>query len=231
MFTRKLSKLNHLADIHIQKSHKRHIEYRKVFKRTVESMTADAPDRIIMTGDLFHDKLSISNEAYQLAAEFLNDLGAIANVIITRGNHDFNLFKPERVDCIQTVIDLIQNPSIKYLNKSGFYIDENLIYVVWHHGDHYSPWNQLKVPQWEENFHGLEIEELLSTHGNIENIRNLGYKFIDLYHDPINGCKMFNGMELAKDSYITLDAFKGDFVMAGDIHLRQAWDRSKKKVL
>jgi predicted MPP superfamily phosphohydrolase len=221
-----ITRIAHLSDIHIPKIHKRHNEYRTVFNRTCSKLQELKPNRITLVGDLFHDKLNISNEANILAAEFLNCLSSIAPVVLTRGNHDFNILRKDRIDCVQALINLINNPAITYYNKSGFYVDENVIWVVWHHGDHFSPWNELTnpTPENEKNFHYSEMVELFEKHGSMDEIR-ANYKFVDLFHDPVSGCKMFNGMELNKDSYLNINDFKGDYAMFGDIHKRQFFTR------
>jgi predicted MPP superfamily phosphohydrolase len=217
-----IRKVAHLGDIHIPKLHKRHQEYRMVFDNTCNKLSELKPDRINIIGDLFHDKLNISNEANMLAAEFLSCLSSIAPVILTRGNHDFNILRKDRIDCVQALVNLINNPNITYYNKSGFYVDENVVWVVWHHGDHFSPWNELfnPTPENESKFYHKDIVNLFDEFGSLEEIRN-NFKFIDLYHDPVNGCKMFNGMELTKDSYLSINDFHGDYGMFGDIHKRQ----------
>jgi hypothetical protein len=142
-----------------------------------------------------------------------------------------NVLRKDRVDSIQALVDLIQNPDVIYYNKSGFYVDENVVWVVWHHNDHFSPWNELNnpTPENEKYFYHDDIVNLFDKHGSMEEIRK-SYKFIDLFHDPVNGCKMFNGMELSKDSYLNMKDFQGDLVMMGDIHLQQAFSKDGKKV-
>lgn len=227
MPTSNISRIAHLADVHIPKNHKRHPEFREVFHNLVASLHIQQPERIVIVGDLYHDKLNISNEAKILAADLLNELALIAPVRITRGNHDFDIVKKEqRLDCIQTLVSLIRNPRIIYYKQTGFYQDDNLMFTVWHHGDHYSPWNELAKPAEERNpsFHSSEIDKLLLAY-SIEEIREK-LTFIDLYHDPIKGCKMANGMVMDKDTYLSIKDFQGDLVMLGDIHNRSLFDKN-----
>ena len=224
-----ITKVAHIADVHIPKNHKRHSEYRQVFANLTSSLREQKPERIVIAGDLYHDKLNISNEANILAADFLNSLAEIAPVRLTRGNHDIDLVKKDqRMDCIKTLVHLIRNPRIVYYSETGFFTDENLIFVVWHHGDHYSPWNELAKPVAERNpnFYAGPMNTLLKTAGSIEAIKAEGkYTFIDLYHDPVKGCHMANGMVLEKDSYLSVHDFQGDLAMLGDIHARQYFTR------
>jgi UDP-2,3-diacylglucosamine pyrophosphatase LpxH len=228
IFEQIIERIAHLADIHIPKIHKRHAEYREVFMQLVDMLRVQKPERIVIVGDLYHDKLNISNEAKILAAELLNILAEIAPVRITRGNHDFDIHKKtQRMDCIQALVELIRNPRIVYYNQSGFFRDENLIFVVWHHGDHYSPWNELgkSYEERQVGFFGDEIDYLLSQYGSLEAIKAGGYKFIDLYHDPVKGCRAANGMVMEKDSYLSVHEFQGDVAMLGDIHQRDFFDK------
>jgi len=216
-----ISRIAHVADVHIPKNHKRHTEYRQVFNNLVKSLREQKPERIVIVGDLYHDKLNISNEAKILAADLLNSLAEIAPVRLTRGNHDFDLVKKDqRMDCIETLVTLIRNPRIAYYNMSGFFQDENIIWVVWHHGDHYSPWNELAKPvdERQNNFYS-DIDRLLQ-HATIDGLKADGLTFIDLYHDPVKGCRTANGMVLEKDSYLSVHDFQGDLAMLGDIHQR-----------
>ena len=220
-----------MADIHIPKNHKRHPEYREVFTNLAASLRVQKPDRIVIVGDLYHDKLNISNEAKILAADFLNELAEIAPVRLTRGNHDFDIVKKDqRMDCIQALVSLIRNPRIAYYNRSGFYRDENIIWVVWHHGDHYSPWNEMEKPELERD-PNLYLDGLVGVtrgaygsgnlYGSIQEAKDSGeYTFIDLYHDPVKGCRTANGMIMEKDSYLSVHDFQGDLAMLGDIHQR-----------
>ena len=198
--------------------------------RLIDQLRQQKPERIVIVGDLYHDKLNISNEAKILAADLLNMLAEIAPVRITRGNHDFDIHKNhQRMDCIQALVELIRNPRIEYYNQSGFFQDENLIFVVWHHGDHYSPWNELEKPREErvKGFYDEEINTLLAWFGSVENMKNKKgafepsvFTFVDLYHDPVKGCRAANGMVMEKDSYLSVHDFQGDLAMLGDIHQR-----------
>lgn len=229
-FRNKLTRIAHLADIHIPKNFKRHAEYREVFMRLINSLREQKPERIVIVGDLYHDKLNISNEAKLLAADLLHMLSDIAPVRLTRGNHDFDLVKKDqRMDCIQALVELIRVPKIQYYNQTGFFTDQNLIFVVWHHGDHFSPWNELAKPYEERvmNFYGDEIEELLKQYGSLDGIREQGgFTFIDLYHDPVKGCRTANGMVMEKDSYLSVHDFHGDLAMLGDIHQRDYFTKN-----
>lgn len=201
-----IKKIAHLADIHIYSKIDRHEEYRIQFEKTIQSLKIKKPDLIVIAGDLFHDFINISNEAKVLAGEFLNNLSNIAPVKITMGNHDFRKKSLDRKDSIKTIVELINNPKVEYYNDTNFYeYDENIVFAVWHHSDKFSPW--VKYP---------------------EHTKDKNKIYIDLFHDPINGCKLFNGQTMEDDDYVKLSDFKGDYVFMGDIHKRAIYYKKDK---
>ncbi|MFW6219300.1 MAG: metallophosphoesterase [bacterium] len=209
-------KIAHLSDIHIRKAVTRHKEYREVFNNLYDSLKKQKPDRILIVGDLFEDYLLPSNEAKSMAGEFLNELSKIAKVIVTRGNHDFSKSNKNRKDSIQVIVDLISNDNLIYYNKTGFYKDDNIVWVVWHHGDMFSPWDQKKKPK-----------KLNAEFFHDDNNYNEEHIFIDLYHNPINGCLDDNGLKMESRIYRNLSDFKGDLLLLGDIHKKQEFTKEK----
>jgi DNA repair exonuclease SbcCD nuclease subunit len=152
------NKIAHLADIHIRFG-SRHEEYKIVFKRVIEDLIKVKPRRIVIAGDLFHQKINLSPAAIELATEFLRNLSAIAPVDLILGNHDMNEQDLNQGNTIKPIIDLIENgiilssddkvlPVNNNLNKnpiyfyhdSGFYqVDNDLVYGV------YSLWDHEKI--------------------------------------------------------------------------------------
>jgi DNA repair exonuclease SbcCD ATPase subunit/DNA repair exonuclease SbcCD nuclease subunit len=189
-------KIAHLADVHIRNI-ERHDEYQKVFQKIYDELKQIKPDRIVIVGDLFESFIEISNEAKIIAGEFLNNLSKIAKVIITRGNHDIRKKNTNRIDSIETIIKLINNPNINYYNQTDFYKDDNITWVVYDHVDKTTdPWlNQTK---------------------------DKNQIYIGLFHDPIQDCstdlgRVFNDPKLKDINYFK----KNDFLFLGDIHKRQ----------
>lgn len=224
----KINRVAHLSDIHIPQLDKRHTEFRIVFENTRIALELEAPDLIVLVGDLFHDKLKVSNECMLLAQEFLLILSNIAPVVITRGNHDFaSTLKIKKMDCIETLMKLGGLPNVTYFNQTGFWLYHNLIFVVWHHGDHYSPWNELELPvsEYHADFHINEYQELLDSLGSREEIEEAGYIYIDLFHDPIRGCSTDAGFVMDGDNYLPLSSFKSSYLFAGDIHKRDIYHK------
>lgn len=199
-----INSIVHAADIHIRKSPSRNDEYEKVFNELKKSLELNKPDRIVIVGDLVNDYLDLQGEQLILASNFLNMLASIAPVRITRGNHDFSKANKKRTDSVEAIVKSINNPNIIYYNKTGFYVDENVTWAVFHHGDGSTPWTK-----------------------NYSKDNNQTY--IDLYHNPIRGCKTASGFEMNSNSYFGVNDFKSDYLFAGDIHLQQYLDKNKTK--
>ena len=194
----------HLADIHVKNKLTTHEEIKQVIDNTIISLIAMKPDRIVIVGDLLHNFIDINNETKIIAGDFLVRLSKIAKVIITQGNHDINSKSLDRVDSIETIIKLLNNSNIIYLNKTDFFTDENIVYAVWHHSDKTSPWEK---------------------HQHIKDSSKL---YIDLFHDPINGCLSESLHKMDSVHYVKLSDFKGDLGFFGDIHLQQDYNKNNK---
>jgi DNA repair exonuclease SbcCD ATPase subunit len=207
-----ISKIAHLADIHIRKTPTRNEEYEFVFKNLVDSLIEEKPDRILIVGDLVHDYLDLQGEQLITAHKLLNKLGTIAPVIITRGNHDCRKKNLKRVDSVKAIVETLNNPNVRYLDSTDFYDDENVTWVVWHHGDvKNNPWKTKKGKQ-------IDAERKLNAR-----------VYIDLFHDPVTGCKSTTGFEMKSKSYYKLTDFKGDYSFFGDIHRMQYLDKAQRK--
>lgn len=204
-----IEKIAHLADIHIENKKERHLEYQEIFSILYKSLKEDSPDRIVIVGDLFHNFMSISNDAKNIAIDFISELLTIAPVRLTQGNHDTKVNletgPAKRKDSLTPIAKAFRNQDFIYYDKTGFYVDENITWAVWHHAEKISPW--VKYPD-----HKIE--------GN--------QKYIDLFHDPIYGCKFPNNLTGDNQTYVKISDFKGDYSLFGDIHLRQFYNRDKK---
>lgn len=203
-----INKIAHFADIHISKTLDRHDEYRKVLKNVYIELEKQKPDRIVIVGDSYNDYIDIEGEAIILIGEMINNFSKISPVIITRGNHEIRKKNRNRIDTVKTITDLLENPRVTYYNKSGFYQDENVMWVVWDHVEHrydnINPWK------------------------NIQHERNKELIYIDLYHDPIDGCEFYTGYNPGNKKYPDPNDFKGNYSLFGDIHLRQFFSKRTK---
>ncbi len=198
----------HCSDIHIR-TNQLHDLYKKQFEAFLNDVrfqlslnSNDVTDlykepffhdvRIVLTGDLFHQKINISNEQILLASWFLGELVKIGKVIIIPGNHDFLENNTERIDSITPIVELLNNSNIIYYKDSGIYEDDNVKWVV------YSLYQHNQRPKFEKE-NGKFYVGLF--HGPIQGMStDLGYTFDDAY-DKIN----FSGL---------------DIVLCGDIHKR-----------
>jgi len=192
-----IKKIAHLADIHLHKSIKRHDEYKQVFNELIKSLRTDKPDRIVIVGDLFNDYIKLEGELLVLVTKFLNALTKVAPLVITRGNHDVLKAATNRIDSIQAIVESIANPKITYLNSTGMVEDENVVWCVWKHGEK-------RNNPWPKDF-----------------VKDPTKVYIDLFHDPINGCIDAAGYEFESKTYRSINDFKGDFSFFGDIHKHQ----------
>lgn len=192
-----ISKIVHLADIHLRTT-QLHDLYKKQFEEFLDEiqieLLGNSHDeiRIVLAGDLFHQKITVSNEQIMLMSWFLTKLTKIGKVIIIPGNHDFLENNMERVDTITPIVELLNNPEIRYYKDSGTYDDGSIEWVV------YSLYQHNQRPNFEKKEDKFQVGLF---HGPIQGMStDLGYTFDDAY-DKMN----FNGCDL---------------VLCGDIHKR-----------
>jgi len=201
---KKYTRIAHMADVHFMNNLSRLTEQKHVADKTVESIKEQSPDLIVISGDLFHDYVRPFNEVRALAADFLYKLTEIAEVVITDGNHDLMKLNLQRHSSIKNLVDIMKNPKIHYLNQTKMYEMGNLVFACWYHPDRKSPW--------------LDFTQE----------RDPNKTYIDIFHDPIQGCSLETGSIYENGDAVSLSDFKGDIVMAGDIHLFQVEYKNKK---
>src|SRR5689334_18884085 len=112
-------KIAHLSDIHIR-PYKYLDEMEFTFRETYEKLDELKPDLIVLCGDIFHSKLTVSNEYFKIAIDFFRKLADRCEVIVIAGNHDLALSNRDRLDAISPVIYALQNTKhkIHYLKHS-----------------------------------------------------------------------------------------------------------------
>jgi len=194
----------HCGDIHIFNL-QRHEEYRIQFQKFYDKLNELKPDRIVIGGDLFDNFVAISNEAEELAGEFLTELANIAKTIVIPGNHDIMSKNKNRVNSIRPIVKLLNNPNILYLEKSGFYEDGDIIWVNYSHIEkHIIPW--IDIPHTKNN----------------DKI------YIGLFHDPINNSVTDLGMKFTDKKYKNVAFFdKNYYCFLNDIHKLQYFRENK----
>ncbi len=186
-------RLAHISDTHC-KLLKHHEDYRDIFNQLYETLRNEKIDYIIHTGDLVHNKTTLSAEMVQIVAEFLKSMADIAPLYLILGNHDLNLKNDSRQDAITPIIHALNHPRIKLLKDAGeTKLDDNFVL------------NSLSICD-RKNW-------IKPTDSNKINIA--------LYHGSIAGSKTDLGwsMKNTDDDLSIFDPF--NFVMLGDIHLQQ----------
>ena len=207
-----IEKIAQISDIHIRKSPSRNDEYETVFNDLYESLNNKKPSRIVLTGDLLNDFIDLQGEQLTIASKFLKNLSKIAPVRVIRGNHDIRKKNLNRVAPVKAIIDVIGDSNILYYDSTNVFYDDNVAWMVWNHGEkNNNPWKTKEG----------KLYESLRVNGD--------YISIDLFHDPINGCRSTTNFEMNNKSYYKISDFKGDISMFGDIHKAQFLNKEQTK--
>lgn len=201
-----VKKIVHLADIHIR-TFRMHDEYRDVFKTLISDLNELLTEykreeiRIVIAGDLVHQKIVISNEQLMLGTWFLRELEKIAPVIMIAGNHDLLENNKDRMDSISPMVQFLPDQEINYFKESKCYLDGDVVWCV------YSIFEENERP---------DIESARLQFGDDKT-------YIGLFHAPVINAKTDIGYEI--DHGAGLEIFEGcDIVMLGDIHKRQVFN-------
>ena len=207
-----VKKIIHLADIHIR-TYRLHEEYKDVFKSFLSDLTEKVKGyqkeelRVVIAGDLVHQKIIISNEQLILGTWFIKKLEEIAPVIIIAGNHDLLENNKDRVDSITPMVQFLPDANVNYFKESKCYLDDNIVWCV------YSIFEENKRP---------DIEGAKKQFGKDKT-------YVGLFHAPIINAKTDIGYEF--DHGAELEIFEGcDMVMLGDIHKRQSFNHKGIKI-
>ena len=198
-----VKKIIHIADLHI-----RTIQMHDLYREQFETLIWEIQEhnikwhsegiqheeiRIVVAGDIAHQKINISNEQLLLTSWFLKELSKYGKVVIIPGNHDFLENNTQRMDSITPVVQLLDDPTIVYYKDSGDYIDENIQWVV------YSLYQHNSRPEFTKDDTKLTV---------------------GLFHGPIMGLSTDLGYEF-EDAYDQLNFVDLDLLLCGDIHKRQ----------
>jgi DNA repair exonuclease SbcCD nuclease subunit len=197
-----IKKIVHISDLHI-----RTIQLHELYKRQFEILIEDVKEklidydnsneiRIVITGDIAHQKINISNEQLMLTSWFLKELTKLGVVVIIPGNHDFLENNTQRLDSITPVVELLNDENIEYYQHSGVYEDSNVKWVV------YSLYEHNQRPSFKKE--------------------DDGKTYIGLFHGPIQGLSTDLGYEF-EDAYDRLNFVDLDLLLCGDIHKRQTF--------
>ena len=130
------------ADIHIRNLQRQeeYVEQIRKFigecEEIVKQHAKPEEVRIVVAGDIVHNKLDISGEGYVLASWFLNQLDTIAPTIVIAGNHDLNMRNTERIDPLTAIFKMCNFKQVKYLDSvlnyaSGCILDDNIVWCLY----------------------------------------------------------------------------------------------------
>ena len=131
-----IKKVVHLADIHIR-TMRLHDEYKTVFINLFSDLTDLLVDykreevRIVVAGDLVHQKIVISNEQLLLGTWFLRKLEEFGSVVVIAGNHDLLENNKDRMDSITPMVQFLPDKEINYFKESKCYLDNNIVWCVY----------------------------------------------------------------------------------------------------
>lgn len=202
-----IKKIIHLADIHIKNDFLE--KQREMFKQALAEIYKEVKKydrdevRIVISGDIYHQKVKASKEAETICHEMFNYFNAMAKTVVCAGNHDMLENNQDRMDALTPTFSIKGvYPNVTYADKelnyqSGYIVDDNVVWCL------YSMFDMFKKP-------------------NIDNLREQypNHKFIGLYHGEVVGAT--TDMGRMSESGIDTKNFVGlDCVMAGHIHKNQ----------
>jgi DNA repair exonuclease SbcCD nuclease subunit len=119
-----VKKIVHIADLHIR-TYQLHDLYKSQFQKLLDELAVSSLEwrdqdilrdevRIVIAGDIAHQKINISNEQLLLTSWFIKELTKYGKVVIIPGNHDFLENNHERLDSISPIIELLNDKDISY---------------------------------------------------------------------------------------------------------------------
>ena len=169
----------------------------------------DGPEnvRIVVAGDIFHNKLAITNESILCAHWFFSELDKICKTFIVIGNHDFLMNNTGRVDSLSPLFEIGSYKQVYFLDKelglqSGIYKDDNIAWCL------YSSFTGFNTP--DINVH-KEAEKGTENPAEI---------YVGVIHGDVNGA--ITTTNRVTENGLDPGIFDGcDFVIAGHIHKRQ----------
>lgn len=204
-----IKKIFCVADIHIPNSEEQR-PYSKMLKQAIAEIYREAKQlnndefRIVIAGDIFHNKIRTSNEATETFHMMLNYFNAIGKTYIIAGNHDMLENNLDRLDSISPTFGIKDvYPNVIYLDKelnykSGCFIDENVTFALYSIFDSFSRPSDLEC--------------------SIDNYKN--NKVIGIYHGDVAGSITDSGRR-SENGINPLLFNNCDFVIAGHIHKYQ----------
>lgn len=176
-------------------------------KKIVKDEDGSENVRIVVAGDIFHNKLAITNESILCAHWFFSELDKICKTFIVIGNHDFLMNNTGRVDSLRPLFEIGSYKQVYFLDKelglqSGIYKDDNIAWCL------YSSFTGFNTP--DINVH-KEAEKGTDNPAEI---------YVGVIHGDVNGA--ITTTNRVTENGLDPGIFDGcDFVIAGHIHKRQ----------
>lgn len=207
-----IKKIIHMADIHIPNDENRR-PYGEMLSSFLDKLYADeiqgydpSEIRIVVVGDIFHNKIKATNEAKSMFHAFVNRLNGFCKTYIVAGNHDMLENNLDRVDSIAPTFEIEGvYPNVVYADKvlgykSGCIVDDNVVFAVYSMHDGFA-----RPPFVKSQYSGKKI--------------------VGLYHGSVVGAVTDVGhvSENGIDTSLFSDC---DCVMAGHIHKFQDIERN-----
>jgi DNA repair exonuclease SbcCD nuclease subunit len=213
-----ITKIIACADIHFQnlKGIEELKEVLEGFVKQCEDIIKEeeSPEnvRIVVAGDVFESKISITNEA-QLAVDwFFRKLDNLCKTIVIAGNHDLAINNLQRIDSLSTIFNIGNYKNIIYLDKelsynSGCYVDNNVVWCL------YSSFSSFATP---------DIKSMKIKYPN--------HIYIGLIHGEVNGAT--TATNHVTENKLDANIFEEcEFVIAGHIHKKQEIKKNGVKVV
>lgn len=173
--------------------------------------------RIVIAGDILHNKISITNESILAAHWFFSQLDQICKTYVIIGNHDFNMNNTERIDSLSPLFEIGNYKRVIFLDKevgykSGIYDDDNVSWCL------YSSFSGFSKPDIEMH---KEQNKATDKKDNV---------YVGLIHGDVNGA--ITVTNYVTETGIDQGVFENcDFVIAGHIHKRQELKKNGVRIV
>lgn len=169
----------------------------------------DCPEnvRIVVAGDIFHNKITITNESILCAHWFFSELDKICKTFIVIGNHDFLMNNTGRVDSLSPLFEISSYKQVYFLDKeldlkSGVYNDDNIAWCLY------------------SSFTGFNTPDINVHKESQKGVKNAPEIYVGVIHGDVNGA--ITTTNRVTENGLDPGIFDGcDFVIAGHIHKRQ----------
>lgn len=206
-----IAKIVHISDIHIRNgdvTYCRYSEYINVFNNLFESIIKNVSDPqstlIIITGDIFHNKTNIGSYGLYLYKQLLTKLLSITKVVIIAGNHDVNQSDNSQPSLLYA--STFESENLYLLNDTSITTIENIDISFVAIQDTLDPIKTCgrlqELPEFPKSTNKSNYNIAL-FHGTFANIKINHTTSSDVSQYPFKWIEDF------------------DYVLLGDIHLRQ----------